>query len=70
MDGLNMSIIKELKIPLPLLNLQIMYEKITRQHQRLFSQQLEAERQAELNFQTLLHRAFMGQLISKEQVTG
>ncbi|MBY0403821.1 MAG: hypothetical protein K2X66_07965, partial [Cyanobacteria bacterium] len=70
MDGLNMGVIKELKIPLPPFELQRQYEQITNKYHLLFQQQEEAERQAELNFQALLHRAFTGQLPSHSQVAG
>lgn len=62
MTGLNMGIIKELVIPRPPMNLQLEFDQIVRRHNALLSQQREAARQAEHLFQTLLHRAFRGEL--------
>jgi type I restriction enzyme S subunit len=62
MPGLNMQIIKELVVPLPPLPLQQQFAHIVHQYERLRAQQREAECQAEHLFQTLLHRAFRGEL--------
>ena len=62
MPGLNMGIIKNLLVPLPPLSLQQQYAHIVHKLERLRAQQREAERQAEHLFQTLLHRAFLGEL--------
>jgi type I restriction enzyme S subunit len=62
MPGLNMQIIKELVVPLPPLPLQQEFARIVHQFERLRVQQREAQRQAEHLFQTLLHRAFRGEL--------
>ena len=58
MPGLNMEIIKELLIPLPPLALRLQFAAIIEKHERLRRVHLEALRQAEHLFQTLLHRAF------------
>jgi type I restriction enzyme S subunit len=58
MDGLNMEIIKRLKIPLPPLSTQLKYATLANRQERLGARQREAERQAEHLFQTLLHQAF------------
>jgi len=62
MPGLNMQIIKELIVPLPPLTLQQQFAAIVHEFERLRAQQREAEREAEHLFQTLLHRAFRGEL--------
>jgi type I restriction enzyme, S subunit len=64
MPGLNMQLIKELAIPVPPLSLQQKFAAIVRRFERLRAQQREAERQAEHLFQTLLHRAFSGEITS------
>ena len=58
MDGLNMEIIRNLRIPLPPLAQQRAFAAIVAQHERLRATQRESLRQAEHLFQTLLHRAF------------
>lgn len=58
MEGLNMEIIKSLKIPLPPLAQQLRYASIVSRHERLRNGQKEALRQAEHLFQSLLHQAF------------
>ncbi|PPJ63246.1 restriction endonuclease subunit S [Cuspidothrix issatschenkoi] len=55
----------EIKIPLPPLPLQEKFAQIVQKHERFRTQQREAERQAEHLFQTLLHRAFRGELTDK-----
>ena len=62
MPGLNMGLIKELVIPLPPLPLQEKFAQIVQRFERLRAQQREADRQAEHLFQTVLHRAFRGEL--------
>lgn len=54
-----------LAIPLPPLELQHKFAHIVQKFERLRAQGLEAERQAEGLFQTLLHRAFTGELSEK-----
>ena len=51
-----------IKIYVPPLPLQQEFAHITHKFERLRAQQREAERQAEHLFQTLLHRAFIGEL--------
>ncbi len=58
MPGLNMTIIKELAIPVPPLSLQQKFVAIALKMQKLIVQQREADREAEHLFQTLLHCAF------------
>jgi type I restriction enzyme, S subunit len=58
MEGLNMGIIKELALPLPPLRLQQQFAKIVERHQQLRAVHVEALRQADHLFQTLLHQAF------------
>ena len=58
MDGLNMEIIKSLRIPLPPLRLQQKFVALVQRVEHLRAVQREALRQAEHLFQTLLHRAF------------
>lgn len=62
MPGLNMQIIKDLVVPLPPLILQQQFAHVVHRFERLRAQQREALRQAEHLFQTLLHRAFQGEL--------
>lgn len=54
--------LKSIEFPLPPLPLQKKYSHLAHQFERLHAQQREAERQAEHLFQTLLHRAFHGEL--------
>jgi type I restriction enzyme S subunit len=58
MEGLNMSIIQELRIPLPPLPLQTRFAELVARHERLRAVQRESFRQAEHLFQTLLHQSF------------
>ena len=51
-----------LPIPLPPLSLQEKFAQIVQRFERLRVQQREADRQAEHLFQTVLHRAFRGEL--------
>jgi type I restriction enzyme, S subunit len=60
--NLNLDRIRPLKLPLPSLQSQQKFARIVQQHERLRAQQREATRQAEHLFQTLLHRAFNGEL--------
>ena len=62
----NLGDIREFKIPLPPLPLQEKFAQIVQKHDRFRTQQREAERQAEHLFQTLLHRAFRGELTSSD----
>jgi type I restriction enzyme S subunit len=60
MDGLNMEIIKGLRIPLPPLRLQQKFAALVERVECLRAVQREALRQAEHLFASLLHRAFSG----------
>ncbi len=62
MPGLNMQLIKELVIPVPPKPLQVKFLGIVKRVERLLFRQREADRQIEHLFQSLLHRAFRGQL--------
>jgi len=62
MEGLNMEIIKGLRIPLPPLPLQQKFAALVKRVERLRAVQREALRQAEHLFASLLHRAFSGEL--------
>lgn len=53
---------RDLKVILPPLQLQKDFVTIVHKVARLVTQQREAERQAEHLFQTLLHKAFKGEL--------
>jgi type I restriction enzyme S subunit len=66
MPGLNMNIIKDLVLPLPPLPLQEKFAQIVQKYERLRTQQRESDRQAEHLFQTLLHRAFRGELTPQD----
>lgn len=52
----------QIPVPLPPLALQQKFARVVQQFERLRAQQREAERQAKHLFQTLLHRAFSGEL--------
>ena len=58
MDGLNMEIIKKLRIPLPNLSQQESFAVLTDRHERLQSRQEEAVRQADHLFDTVLNATF------------
>jgi type I restriction enzyme S subunit len=58
MEGLNMTIIKELALPLLPIALQEKFADIAERHQRLRATHVEALRQADHLFQSLLHQAF------------
>lgn len=59
MEGLNMEIIKSLRIQLPPMALQQQFASLVSRHERLRASQREALRQAEHLFQSLLYQAFM-----------
>ncbi len=61
-SGLNFDDIRGLQVFVPPPALQQKYTQIVQKYERLRSQQREAERQAEHLFQTLLHKAFQGEL--------
>lgn len=58
MEGLNMEIIKNLKIPVPPLTRQEQFASLVLRHKRLRAKHREALRQADHLFHSLLHRAF------------
>lgn len=62
----NREELAEQSIPLPPLPLQEKFAQIVQKFERLRTQQREAERQAEHLFQTILHRAFRGELTSSD----
>ena len=55
---------KELVVPVPPMSLQEKFARIVRQCEHFRAQQRESERQMQPLFQTLLHRAFRGELIT------
>lgn len=61
-SGLNFDDIKGINILMPPLPLQEKFAEIVKNFERVRRQQREAARQAEHLFQTLLHRAFRGEL--------
>ena len=61
MEGLNMEIIKELHLPLPALSSQQKFANFVERHERLRATHVEALRQADHLFRTLLHQAFSPQ---------
>ena len=56
--NINLEILRELRCPIPPMELQQQFVSIVERHERLRATQREALRQAEHLFQTLLHRAF------------
>ena len=62
MGILNGTQLKETEIIIPPLPLQEKFAEIVKKFERVRRQQREAARQAEHLFQTLLHRAFRGEL--------
>ncbi|MEG4088290.1 restriction endonuclease subunit S [Microcoleus sp. Pol12B4] len=63
--NINLEILRNLDLPIPPLPLQEKFAQIVQKFERLRTQQREADRQAEHLFQTLLHRAFRGELTSQ-----
>lgn len=59
---INMTQLREMPVPLIPMKLQKNFVDTVHRFERLRAQQREAERQAEHLFQTLLHRAFRGEL--------
>jgi len=60
--NINLEILRKLEVSLPPKPMQERFAKIVQRFERLRAQQREAERQAEHLFQTLLHKAFKGEL--------
>lgn len=69
-SGLNFDNIREFKILIPPDTLQAKYSAILDQFRMVQSQHAEAERQAELLFQSLLCQAFTGQLSRQPAMAG
>ena len=64
--NINLEILRGLGVPLPPLPLQEKFAQIVQKYERLRTQQRESDRQAEHLFQTLLHRAFRGELTPQD----
>lgn len=62
LNTISTGIVKDCPVVMPPLSLQQKFAQIVHKHERLRDQQREAARQAEHLFQTLLHRAFTGDL--------
>ncbi len=62
-SNIGMEGLGQIPVPLPPFPLQQQFAAIVRQFERLRAQQRVAERQTEHLFQTLLHRAFRGELM-------
>jgi type I restriction enzyme S subunit len=60
--NINLETLRPLAIPLPPLSLQQKFAQIVHRFERLRAQHREAERQAEHLLQSLLHRAFQGEI--------
>lgn len=65
-SGLNFDDIRGLQIFVPPTRLQQQFVQVVQKHERIQAQQREALRQAEHLFQTLLHKAFQGELSGDE----
>jgi len=63
--NLNLELVRSFNVPIPPLPLQEKFAQIVQKFDRLRTQQREADRQAEHLFQTILHRAFRGELTSQ-----
>jgi len=63
-SNIGMEGLGQIPVPLPPLPLQQQFTHVVHQFEHLRAQQREAERQAEHLFQTLLHRAFRGEMTS------
>lgn len=68
--NLNLEMVRVFKIIVPPLPLQEKFAQIVQKYEQLRTQQRESDRQAEHLFQTLLHRAFRGDLTNKMGNTG
>lgn len=65
-EGLTLPMLEAIPIPEVSLPCQEKFARIVQKFERLRTQQRESERQAEHLFQTLLHRAFRGELTSSD----
>ncbi len=61
-SNISPTLLREFPVLIPPLPLQEKFAQIVQRYERLRTQQREAERQAEHLFQTVLHRAFRGEL--------
>ena len=61
-EGLTLPMLESVAVPDVSLVRQRQFARFVHQFERLRAQQREAQRQAEHLFQTLLHRAFRGEL--------
>jgi type I restriction enzyme, S subunit len=66
-EGLTLPMLHEIPVPDVPLDAQRHFARVARRHARLRSQQGEALRQAEHLFQTLLDRAFKGELLNDDE---
>lgn len=62
MAGLNLGIIKQLKLRLPPLEQQLLYDKVVKKIRHQQEKFEKAAKTADILFNTLLHRAFTGEL--------
>jgi type I restriction enzyme, S subunit len=67
-EGLILPMLEEIQVPDVSLSMQEEFASVVQTFDRLRTQQREAKRQAEHLFQTLLHRAFRGELTAQEPV--
>ena len=68
MDGLNMTIIKKLPVPLVPIDLQKDYQKIYQKYEKFKNQLQSYYQESENLFNSLLQRAFKGELWKIEDV--
>ncbi len=61
-SNISPTLLREFPVVIPDKDIQQQYTKLAGKHSRLLFQQREALRQAEHLFQTLLHKAFRGEL--------
>jgi type I restriction enzyme S subunit len=61
-EGLTLPMLESIPVPNVNVTTQEKFAQIVQRFERLRTQQREAERQAEHLFQTVLHRAFRGEL--------
>lgn len=64
-SNISPTLLKEFKVYLPPLNKQQDFERLAQKANVIRQREAEAERQAELNFQSLLNQAFNGELSEK-----
>ncbi|AFZ21503.1 restriction endonuclease subunit S [Allocoleopsis franciscana] len=66
LNTISTGIVKQCIVPIPPLPLQEKFAQIVQKFERIRTQQREGARQAEHLFQTLLHRAFRGELTPQD----